>query len=168
MDFGERVCVLCGKEGLRHEMVRERAVANGWRCKDGDCLLPKIKLVAKELTPQQISGLVGALDAANKHTLSRDHNVPDNIMQMPLRPKTQQELDADREIQEEFGFNKPEDGSEERYKKRQLDVPWAAHQFWWFVHNNIAHPLIGVLPIRVFFRFHDYTSRRMHGVSRAR
>ena len=161
MDFGERVCVLCGKEGLRHEMVRERAIANGWRCKDGECLLPKIKLVAKELKKEDVEGLVASLEEANKRRLARDHEVPKHIAEMPLQPNI-------HPIQDEFGFIKPEDGSEERYKKRQLDVPWAKHQFWWFIHNNVAHPLIGVLPFRVFFRFHDYTSRRMHGVPRSR
>lgn len=68
-------------------------------------------------------------------------------------------------IQKEFGFTVPENGSEERYKERRqkYNVPWTRHTFLWFVHNAIAHPLIAVLPFKPFFKFHDYTSRRMHG-----
>jgi len=35
----------------------------------------------------------------------------------------------------------------------------------WFVHNAIAHPLIGVLPTAWAFRVHDHTAERM-GVPR--
>lgn len=38
----------------------------------------------------------------------------------------------------------------------------AKHHFWWFVHNCIAHPLIGLFPIKKTFEFHDYTSRRIN------
>jgi hypothetical protein len=61
------------------------------------------------------------------------------------------------------GFDKPEDGSEDRYAERRKQVPWLSHTIWWFVHNAIAHPLIAVLPIRPLFRFHDWTSHKMHG-----
>lgn len=62
-----------------------------------------------------------------------------------------------------FDFDKPEDGSEERYQSR-LDL-WTQkwiHTFWWLVHNCISHPLIGVCPITLFFQFHDWTSHRMN------
>lgn len=36
------------------------------------------------------------------------------------------------------------------------------HHFWWFVHNVICHPLIGLCPIKPFFDFHDYTSRKIN------
>lgn len=36
------------------------------------------------------------------------------------------------------------------------------HHFWWFVHNCIAHPMIGVLPVRRTFAFHDYTSKKIN------
>jgi len=61
------------------------------------------------------------------------------------------------------GFDDPEDGSEARYDKRVAERPWLSHRLWWFVHNVISHPLIGIAPWRPFFRFHDWTSRRMHG-----
>lgn len=68
-------------------------------------------------------------------------------------------------LQNEFGFTVPEDGSEERFKERgqKYNVPWAKHTFYWVLHNNIAHFLIGILPIKTFFKFHDWTSRKMHG-----
>jgi hypothetical protein len=61
------------------------------------------------------------------------------------------------------GFHEPEDGSGQRFAKRSAEVPWNTHMFWWFVHNSIAHPLIGFLPWKPFFQFHDWTSRKMHG-----
>lgn len=36
------------------------------------------------------------------------------------------------------------------------------HHFWWFVHNCISHPLIGVLPRNETFRFHDFTSDKIN------
>lgn len=41
---------------------------------------------------------------------------------------------------------------------------WAQtqHYFWWFVHNCIAHPMIGLVPIKTTFRFHDYTSDKIN------
>ncbi len=61
------------------------------------------------------------------------------------------------------GFSGPEDGSGERFAKRSSEVPWNTHMFWWFVHNAVAHLLISFLPWKPFFRFHDWTSRKMHG-----
>jgi hypothetical protein len=49
---------------------------------------------------------------------------------------------------------------------RRETRPWVAHTAWWLVHNCIAHPLIGVFPRRPAFRFHDWTSRKMHGETR--
>jgi len=72
-----------------------------------------------------------------------------------------------------FGFpdikhGEPEDGSEERYYYRKglfvaTKTPMRRHNFWWFVHNCIAHPLIGICPIKTFFRFHDWTSHKIMG-----
>lgn len=36
------------------------------------------------------------------------------------------------------------------------------HHFWWFVHNCIAHPAIGVVPLRPTFAFHDFTSKKIN------
>lgn len=66
-------------------------------------------------------------------------------------------------LQAEFGFTRPEDGSQDRYVERHKTVPWAKHTVWWVIHNAMAHPLIAVLPVRFTFRFHDWTSRKMHG-----
>jgi hypothetical protein len=154
MDF--RNCAVCGKMNMAWDMIRDQSGL--LICPVGECALPMIEKIAKDLQndPAAIEGIKKFAEA-NGGTFSAKITIDDELRQVQPHP-----------LQEEFGFQQPEDGSEERYKKRQLDVPWAKHQFWWFVHNNIAHPLIGVLPIRVFFRFHDYTSRRMHGVSRER
>lgn len=36
------------------------------------------------------------------------------------------------------------------------------HHFWWFVHNCVAHPMIGLVPIKKFFQFHDFTSDKIN------
>jgi len=66
-----------------------------------------------------------------------------------------------------FGFNVPENGSALRYPARvrkHLDLygTTAMHHYWWFVHNCVCHPLIGVFPIKPFFDFHDWTSRKIN------
>ncbi len=82
-----------------------------------------------------------------------------------------------------FGFDKPEDGSQDRFRddleiidlmreaSKISDAPEAmqagrfakvGYAFWWVVHNAIAHPMIGLLPVRLSFSFHDWTSRKMH------
>lgn len=71
---------------------------------------------------------------------------------------------GERAPPEVLGFDRPEDGSEKRYRERRTKRPWGAHTFWWVVHNAVAHPLIAVFPKRRFFQFHDWTSRKMHGV----
>lgn len=81
-----------------------------------------------------------------------------------------------------FGFDRPEDGSEERFKRRRLrwrvfgvqmdrylgpaEMPRRhttrlRHYVWWIIHNCVAHFLIGVCPLRAFFKFHDWTSHKM-------
>lgn len=62
------------------------------------------------------------------------------------------------------GFDRPEHGSARRFDERKSRLPWLAHRFWWLVHNAVAHPLIAVMPIRPLFRFHDWTSKKMHGL----
>jgi hypothetical protein len=66
-------------------------------------------------------------------------------------------------LAEEFGFTHPEDGSEDRYVARKLKVGPVRHAFFWWLHNTVAHPLIGVFPFRFAFKFHDWTSRKLHG-----
>ena len=51
-----------------------------------------------------------------------------------------------------------ESGSEERFRARPR------HAIWWLIHNCVAHPMIGVLPIKATFDFHDYTSRKINGL----
>lgn len=67
-----------------------------------------------------------------------------------------------------FDFDRPEDGSEERYHDRieaAEDQPAGKikHHGWWLVHNCIAHPLIGIAPHKMTFDFHDWTSRKLNG-----
>jgi hypothetical protein len=65
-----------------------------------------------------------------------------------------------------FDF-RDESGSENRFASRRANVRHEGvvikHRAWWLVHNLVAHPLIGILPVSWAFRFHDYTSRMMSG-----
>lgn len=61
-----------------------------------------------------------------------------------------------------------ETGSEERFEKRVEEFkkeskPVYKHHGWWFVHNCIAHPFIGILPCKASFDFHDWTSKKING-----
>jgi hypothetical protein len=61
-----------------------------------------------------------------------------------------------------------ETGAEERYQSRievfkKDDKPVYKHHYWWLLHNCIAHPLIGVLPCKSTFDFHDWTSKKING-----
>lgn len=37
------------------------------------------------------------------------------------------------------------------------------HYFWWFVHNSVVHPLLGILPVKPLFDLHDWTSKKLAG-----
>lgn len=50
-----------------------------------------------------------------------------------------------------------------QYYKTQNFPVWK-HHFWWFVHNCITHPLIGIYPTTRTFSFHDFTSKKINGV----
>ncbi len=65
-----------------------------------------------------------------------------------------------------FGFTKPEDGSRVRFYDRRGQWSWeklsvTKYYFWWVIHNCVAHPLIGIIPVKKMFKFHDWTSHRM-------
>jgi hypothetical protein len=68
-----------------------------------------------------------------------------------------------------FGFERDEDGAQFRFVERKVlfekaykRFPHARYYWWWLVHNIVSHPLIGLLPVKMFFNLHDWTSRRMH------
>lgn len=65
-----------------------------------------------------------------------------------------------------FDFDRFEGGSQKRFDERlENNVPphkRIKHLGWWLVHNCVAHPLIGVLPIRATFDFHDWTSKKLN------
>lgn len=44
----------------------------------------------------------------------------------------------------------------------RLIPPVIEHHFWWLIHNIIAHTLIGLIPIKLFFNFHDWTSKKLN------
>jgi hypothetical protein len=69
-----------------------------------------------------------------------------------------------------FDFDKDETGSHLRYLDRlgynPYPTPRIKHWGWWLLHNCITHPLIGVMPIKPMFEFHDWTSRRLNRLPR--
>ncbi len=50
----------------------------------------------------------------------------------------------------------------EKFKKAEKRFPIVQHYFWWFTHNCVTHPLIGLIPIKPFFNFHDWTSVKLN------
>lgn len=40
--------------------------------------------------------------------------------------------------------------------------PVIEHHFWWLTHNWAAHFLIGLVPVKPFFDFHDWTSKKLN------
>ncbi|MBI3632061.1 MAG: hypothetical protein HY225_01275 [Candidatus Vogelbacteria bacterium] len=74
-----------------------------------------------------------------------------------------------------FGFDRDEYGSQERFydriplfKKAYSSFPVLRYYLWWLVHNCVSHPLIGIAPIKIFFVFHDWTSTKMHPMSKTK
>jgi hypothetical protein len=50
----------------------------------------------------------------------------------------------------------------EKFRKAEKRFPILQHYFWWFVHNCVTHPLIGLIPVKPFFQFHDWTSVKLN------
>ena len=62
----------------------------------------------------------------------------------------------------DYGEGGPLDrGSRGRFEERREKLPFPKLAFWWLVHNNIAHPLIGFLPFQPLFDFHDWTAKKI-------
>ena len=49
-----------------------------------------------------------------------------------------------------------------RFKARKSSFPRTRHAFWWVLHNCIAHIGIGLVPIKITFQFHDWTSKKLN------
>lgn len=57
--------------------------------------------------------------------------------------------------------------SEDRFWERIYNFQSAKkslfeHNFWWMIHNILAHPLLGLFPCKATVRFHDYTSDKLN------
>lgn len=50
----------------------------------------------------------------------------------------------------------------EKFRKNKKFLPVIQHYGWWFLHNFITHPLIGVFPLKLFFEFHDWSSVKLN------
>jgi len=82
--------------------------------------------------------------------------------------KRAKESGFEEEDQEVIFKSSNEDGSEERFEKRvevfkEKELPVYRHHGWWFVHNCIAHPFIGIFPCKTSFEFHDWTAKKING-----
>lgn len=40
-------------------------------------------------------------------------------------------------------------------------VPVIKHRTWWLIHNCVSHPIIGLIPIGIFFWLHDFSAKKM-------
>jgi hypothetical protein len=49
-----------------------------------------------------------------------------------------------------------------KFRKAEKRFPILQHYFWWVMHNCITHFLIGIVPIKPFFQFHDWTSVKLN------
>lgn len=50
----------------------------------------------------------------------------------------------------------------EKFRKAEKSFPILQHYFWWVMHNCVTHFLIGIVPIKPFFQFHDWTSVKLN------
>lgn len=50
----------------------------------------------------------------------------------------------------------------EKFKKKKKFLPVLQHYLWWLLHNCVTHPLIGFVPIKPLFEFHDWTSVKLN------
>jgi hypothetical protein len=123
------------------------------KCRDGKLGLDRKFIFSDEPAPAVSAKL---LQEARGH-LGR-------AVDLRARAMERQERRLSTSDERTVGFDRPENGSGERYTERRKGRPWASHTLWWVIHNVVAHPLIGLLPFRPLFRFHDWTSERMHGV----
>lgn len=49
-----------------------------------------------------------------------------------------------------------------KFRKAKKSFPMLQHYFWWLIHNCVTHFLIGIIPIKPFFQFHDWTSVKLN------
>ncbi|MEK6829898.1 MAG: hypothetical protein AABY15_07295 [Nanoarchaeota archaeon] len=59
-------------------------------------------------------------------------------------------------------LREPRKPSRPNVPKFRIIPPVIEHHFWWLLHNCIAHMLIGIIPVKWFFTFHDWTSRKLN------
>jgi hypothetical protein len=50
----------------------------------------------------------------------------------------------------------------EKWKRATRFFPKLRHDVWWFLHNVVSHPLLGVCPSTSTVWFHDYTSQKLN------
>ena len=50
----------------------------------------------------------------------------------------------------------------EKFRKAGKRFPVLQHYFWWLTHNWLGHFMIGLLPIKPCFDFHDWTSKKLN------
>jgi hypothetical protein len=73
----------------------------------------------------------------------------------------------ERELQQDIG--RPHSTTESRYISRAHNI-WDTRRFggiryyfWWVIHNTVVHPVLGLVPCRLTFKWHDWASRKLNG-----
>jgi hypothetical protein len=50
----------------------------------------------------------------------------------------------------------------EKFKADGVALPAVRHYGWWLLHNVASHSLLGLCPVSLTFKFHDWTSKRLN------
>jgi hypothetical protein len=68
----------------------------------------------------------------------------------------------ERQEQTDKKLRKPRKPSPPLAPTMRFIPPVIEHHFWWLTHNILAHTLIGLIPVKWFFDFHDWTSKKLN------
>lgn len=128
---------------------------------DEDKVVPREE---KPLTPSEFAEK--AKEAG--HNWPVDDPEMDEVFDKLAQDEGYENLDDMVKKQSEEFPSSDETGAEQRFEGRvavfqKENKPVYKHHFWWFVHNCIAHPMIGVWPSKKSFDFHDWTSKKING-----
>lgn len=49
-----------------------------------------------------------------------------------------------------------------KWRRAERFFPKLRHDAWWFLHNVVSHPLLGLWPSKEAIWLHDYTSQKLN------
>jgi hypothetical protein len=85
-------------------------------------------------------------------------NYRNRVDSYPIRLKNYEE----RQEMTNKRLRKPREPQPPLVPTARLIPPVIEHHFWWLTHNILAHTLIGLIPVKWFFDFHDWTSKKLN------